>query len=184
MKKQQNNKGLNLLIGIIFIISPIIGIILGVIAIVEFENYFSPYLFAATCGGFGLVTGYLISKKIKPFVTKLNKRIKDYSQLSVYLISGFIGLFLLIGVKMNFNFSRLEYSDTTIVINKTYKKGKFRQAGYNKLFFKLNGELIDVRCHKKYWNSVNIGQKIKIEVYKSRLGFDYILLPNEKKASL
>ena len=184
MKEQKNAKLLFILTGGLFIISPILGILLSVRAIIQFENYFKPYLFAFIWGTIGLVIGYLISKRIRPFITRVNKKIKDYFQFSFFLITFFIGLFLQIGVKTNLHLSKLEYTKAPLVINKTYRKGHGRQTSYYKLFFELDGEITNVRCNQIYWNSILIGERIKIEVYKSKIGFDFILLPDEKNASL
>jgi len=184
MKEQKQNKLLFILTGVLFVMSPVLGIILSIVAILQFENYFKPYLFALIWGIIGLVIGYLISKRIKPFITKINKKIKDYFQFSLFLMTFFIGLFWQIGVMTNSYFSKLEYTGNHVVINKTYRTGHGRQTSYYKLFFELNGELTNVRCNQNYWNSILIGERIKIEVYKSKLGFDFILLPDEKKASL
>ncbi len=86
MRKQQS-KGLSILIGIGFIISPILGLFFGVCAIIQFENYFKPYLFAIIWGGLGIVIGYLFSKWIKSRLLWSYIKIRDYFQLTLYLIT-------------------------------------------------------------------------------------------------
>jgi len=55
-----------------------IGVLASVIGIVNIRNYYHPYWFGFIFGGLGLLTGALISLKLKPVIAA-NRRLKDES---------------------------------------------------------------------------------------------------------
>lgn len=182
MIQKSNNiekKGLMLFVSLGLFISIMSGILLSVLAITKFENYFHPYLFASAFSIVGVIIGYIISSSIKSFVLTSNKNITDYTLARMYIITGFIGFSLFFGVKTNSALSTLDYKDAPRILNKTQKESRYKSPGYHKLHFEIQGDLIDVRCSKDYWDYISMGQRINIEVYKSKIEFDYINLPDE-----
>ena len=92
---------------------------------------------------------------------------------------GFIGIFLLIGVKLNSLNSTLQNTYKARIVNKTERQYRYMSAGYNKLHFVINNRPVEIRCHRKIWEKENIGNSISLDFYKSKIGFDYWKLNEE-----
>jgi hypothetical protein len=178
-KKTNKDRFLNVILGIVFMLSPFYGIALTIWAVGDIENYVEPYKFSFLFGGIGVILSYLISSKLKPIVLRVNKKVKDYSQLKLFFAMGFIGVFLLIGVKFNSLNATLQNTYKTQITNKTEREYRFMLAGYNKLHFVINNRPVEIRCHRKIWEKENIGESMNLDFYKSNIGFDYWKL-NEK----
>lgn len=178
--RTDKDKFLNVILGIVFMLSPFYGIALAIWAVEDIENYVTPYKFSFFFGGIGVVLSYLISSKLKPIVLRVNKKVKDYSQLRLFFAMGFIGIFLLVGVKFNAFSSSLQGTFQSPLANKSERQGRYMQAGYNKLQFIINNRPVEIRCHRKIWEKEKIGEMISLDFYKSKIGFDYWKL-NENK---
>ena len=180
VKDKRQQQALNIFLGIIFLTLPIIGIALSAIAIgSDIGNYVEPYKFCFIWGVIGVVLAYMVTYKLKPIIMTVNKNIKNYSQLRLYFSLGFIGIALIVGVKINSYNSSLDKTFNSTLIYKTQKKGGYGVVGYNKLHFFINEQAIELRCHLKYWENHNLGEKINIEFYKSKMGFHYWKIKNE-----
>ncbi len=171
-KKTMKDKVLYIIFGIIFMLSPFYGIALAIWA-GDIENYVTPYKFSFLFGGIGVVLSYLISSKLKPIVLRVNKKVKDYSQLKLFFAMGFIGIFLLMGVKFNSLNATLQNTYKARITNKTERQYRYMSAGYNKLHFVINNRPVEIRCHRKIWEKENIGDSMSLDFYKSKIGFDY-----------
>jgi len=178
-KRTIKDKVVNIILGIIFSLSPFCGIALTIWAVADIENYVAPYGFCFVFGGVGVILSYLVSSRLKPLVLKVNKKVKDYYQLRLFLAMGFLGIFLLVGVKFNSFSSSLQGKFKSQIINKTERKGRYMQAGFNKLHFVINNRPVEIRCHRKIWKDKAIGETISLNFYESKIGFDYWKL-NEK----
>lgn len=178
-KKTKRDKFLNVILGIIFMLSPFYGIALTILAVGDIENYVEPYKFSFVFGGIGVALSFLVSSRLKPVVLRVNKHVKDYSQLKLFFAMGFLGIFLLIGVKFNSSNTSFIKTYETQLSNKTEREYQFMLAGYNKLHFFINNRPIEIRCHRKLWENKTIGETIHLDFYKSKIGFDYWKL-NEK----
>ena len=180
-KKQQKLKRPPLWIVITMILSMIIGIITAVVGINMIENYYHPYWFSIIFGGLGLVVGILMAKRFKPFIA-VNPKIKsDYGMAIMYISTGFLGVFLLFGSLVNHKLSKIDKCENYIVLNKYRTESRYRQPEINSLIVNIDGESQRLICSRDYWFGTSIGQNIELCLYKSKLGFDFITLSNDKR---
>ena len=165
------------------IISIIIGFITSVIAITKFENYIQPYLFGFTFGGIGLLIGLFVFQKYAPPFKKINPRarIEDIIFVAIFFSFGFIGSCMFLVQYLNHSTSKLEKCDNFTVVDKFYRKGKGRMRELNYLYINIDGQIQKMSCRRHtYWETISIGQRISVCVYNSKIGFDYLELPDEK----
>lgn len=182
-KKQQIEKRPPIWIVIAMILSMFIGIFASIVGIDKIENYEHPYWFGLISGGIGLLIGILIAKKAKPYIA-VNPRIKnDFGIAIMFISTGFIGVSLLTGSIINKGLSEIETRDNFLVINKHRQEARFRSPEINSLFVNISGDSHRLICNPYYWDNTRIGQSIELCVYKSKLGFDFIEITDEKKAS-
>jgi hypothetical protein len=182
-KKQQIVKRPPIWIGIAMILSMFIGIFTIIVGIDKIENYEHPYWFGLISGGIGLLIGILIAKKAKPYIA-VNPRMKNnFGLVIMYISTGFIGISLLTGSIINKGLSEIETRDNFLVINKHRREAHFRTPEINSLFVNISGDSHRLICKPYYWDNTRIGQSIELCIYKSKLGFDFIEITNEKKAS-
>lgn len=163
------------------IASIIWGIMGSVISIVKFVNYNHPYIFGFILGTLGLIIGIIISIKFKQRICISQKMYSDYVRTPIFIVAGFIGTFLYLGVNLNQSLSSIEKCDNYEVIDKLFIQGRSRQPSKINLYLNVEGKVIVLACNKKYWDTVAIGQTVNICFYKSKIGFDYIILTDEKK---
>jgi len=185
--KKQNieeiSKQKRTLIGTFLIISILIGIITSAISVAKFENYIHPYAFGFTFGGIGLFVGLFVFQKYMPPFKKINPkaRIEDIIFVAIMFSFGFIGSFMFLGQFLNHSTSKLEKCDNFAVVDKFYRKAKGRIGELNILYINIDGQVQKMSCKRHtYWERISIGQRISVCVYNSRIGFDYLELPNEK----
>lgn len=179
MKPVSMNYKTNKLIVISGILSPFIGIFAGIYGIDQIENYFHPYLFSSICSIIGLSLGWIFSILIKPYTEFNKKQLKNYSITIMFFSSGFIGLMLAIGSLVNSGLSIEIDNDNYTVIDKTFKESKFRSPGARWLHISYDGRIEKLRCKGDYWNNTQIHQQINISTYKSKIGFDYLVMTDE-----
>lgn len=172
-KKTNKDKLLNVIFGLIFMLSPFYGIALTIWAVGDIENYISPYIFSFVFGCVGVILSYIVSARLKSVVLRVNKKIKDYSQLRFFFAMGFIGIFLLIGVKLNSFNASMQNTYETKITKKTEREYRFMLAGFNKLHFIINNQYVEIRCHRDLWENKSLGQKVNLEYYNGKIGFDY-----------
>ena len=155
------------------------GIFMAIVAIDNFKNYDKPYLFGFIFGTIGLLTGILIARKIKYSILINQKMQQNYSQLTIFILVGFIGLFLFIGQNANTILSDKLKCDKYAVIDKIFRKGGFRRAELNIFIINIDGIYHRYIAKPNYWQTVSTGQHVDVCIYKSRIGFDYIKLTNK-----
>lgn len=155
------------------------GMFAAIVAIDNFKNYDNPYLFSFVFGAIGLLTGLFIARKIKSSIL-INKQIQqNYTQLTIFIFTGFIGLFLLFGQKANTILSNKEKCDNYSVVDKIFRKGGYKTTELNILVINVDGVYHKYITNSSYWQTISTGQQIDVCIYKSVIGFDYIKLTNE-----
>jgi len=156
------------------------GIITGIIAIAKFENYNRPYLFGFCFGTIGLVIGIIVSNRLKPYLIINSKMQEDYFKIVMYISTGFIGSMMLLGHFFNSSISTIDKSENCYVVDKIYREGRYRKAELNILVINFEGEYHRLLCRHNYWQKIMVGDKVNICFYKSKIGFDYITLIDDK----
>lgn len=162
-----------------FFVSLVGGMFAGIVSISKFENYISPYLFGFTFGTLGFIIGIYVAKRIKQHVILNPIMRSNYSQLTGLFSVGFIGFCMLLGFYLNNSTSTIEKCDNFNVVDKIYHEGGFRRPELNILVVNVDGENRRILCNPNYWQTISVGQQIKVCVYKSKIGFDYLTLTNK-----
>lgn len=162
------NNRLKIIVKYSFITFSILGFYLEFKAIDTIHNYFCPYIFTILWGGLGLFFGFLLKNRIIPYFKKLDKNITKYNTIRLLVINTIVGFTLFIGVEANQSFSKLQKVEDSIIIKKTHNKERYTSNNCHKLYFKVNGDLFDKGCEKNNWKDITVGEKIKVEVYKSK----------------
>ncbi|MBI3519991.1 MAG: hypothetical protein HY062_11615 [Bacteroidetes bacterium] len=155
------------------------GILAAVFAIVNFQNYNSPYLFGFVFGAIGLLAGLFFANKVKTAIIINQKMQENYYQLTIYIATGFIGIVMLFGQQANTLLSTKEKCDNYIITDKIFRKGGYRRAELNILVINVEGVPHRVITNTNYWKTVSVGQQINACIYSSVIGFDYLTLTNE-----
>ncbi|MGD9994214.1 MAG: hypothetical protein AB7S69_13040 [Salinivirgaceae bacterium] len=157
------------------------GIILAIMGINKIENYYHPYLFGLIFGGLGLLIGLLTAKKLKPIIA-VNQRMKnDYYLPTLFISIGFFGLFLMSASIINLKLSKVDYHDNFIVENKYRQEYRYMQPEINSIVVQMNGDSRRLVCSYDFWIRTSVGQTVYLTNYKSKLGFDFIKISNDKK---
>ena len=155
------------------------GMFAAIVAIDNFKNYDNPYLFGFVFGTIGLLTGLFIARKIKSAILINQKMQQNYSQLTIFILTGFIGLFLLLGQNANTILSNKEKCDNYSVVDKIFRKGGYKRAELNILVINIDGVYHKYITKPNYWQTISTGQQIEVCIYKSIIRFDYLKLTNE-----
>jgi len=168
-----------------FVIFGFFGVLFGgifafIISVDKIRNYLHPYIFSFLLGIIGLRVGRFIAKQIKPYVIINKKMLANYSMLTFQFSLGFIGLFILVGHYVNFHISKQTKCDQFTVLNNLYIKGGHRRPEFNILYVDIAGKTEKLLCSHNYWNSITKGQKVRICIYKSPIGFDNIVLTGDR----
>ncbi len=171
-----------LLISILITLSVFIGLITGVIGIHNIENYYHPYIFGTIFGGFGVFIGIWVASKLKPIIAVNDRMRKDYHIPTMFIVTGFAGLLLMSSVFINDGLSRVDKYGNYQVINKYRQESKYRQVEINSLIVDLEGKSFRLVCSRNYWYKTSIGQQINLCLHKSKLGFDFISIINDKES--
>ena len=104
---------------------------------------------------------------------------QNYSQLTIFILTGFIGLFLLIGQNANTILSNKVKCNNYTVVDKIFRKGGYRRVELNILVVNVDGVYHRYITNPNYWQTISTGQQIDVCIYKSIIGFDYLKLTNE-----
>jgi len=180
MKKKREKKP-PLWIIIMTFISVFGGIITAIIGINKIENYYHPYLFGLIFGGLGLVVGLFTARKLKPIIA-VNQRMKnDYYLPTSFISIGFFGLFLMSASIFNHKLSEIEYNKNFLVVNKYRQEYRYMQPEINSIVVKMNGDTRRLVSSYEFWIRTSIGQTINLCSYKSKLGFDFIKISDDKE---
>lgn len=156
------------------------GMFAAIVAIDNFKNYDSPYLFGFLFGIIGLVAGLLVANKLKSHIIINHKIQQNYSLFTIHIATGFIGLAMLLGQLTNTTFATKLKCDNYTLANKLFRKGGYNQIELNILVINVDGVYHRFITNPNYWQSVTVGQQVNVCIYKSKIGFDFIKLTNEK----
>jgi hypothetical protein len=156
------------------------GMFSAIVAIDNFKNYSSPYLFGFLFGTIGLLAGLLVANKLKNKIIINRQMQSNYYKSTMFIATGFIGFFMLIGQQVNTLLSTKENCDNYTITDKIYRKGGHKRREINILVINIDGVAHRINTKHIYWRTVSVGQKITVCIYKSKIGFDYLTLPNEK----
>ncbi|RVT73944.1 hypothetical protein EOD40_13580 [Flavobacterium sufflavum] len=155
------------------------GLISGIIGINDSENYLYPYIFRFTAGIIGFTAGIYFTYKVKKYVLLNSIMQSNYSNLSMMFSLAVAGNFLLVGSSLNYSTSELRNCDRYSVKEKIYIKAGVKTPEENILIVDFNGGDQKLFCKHNFWNSIETNQKIMLCVYQSKIGFDYVRLPND-----
>ena len=167
------------LVLIIFFATILGGLISGIIGINDSENYLYPYFFRFTFGIIGFMASIYFTYKVKSYVLLNPIMQSNYSNLSIMFALGIAGTFILVGSSLNNSTSELSNCDRYSVKEKIYIQDGRKTPEENILIVDINGGDQKLFCKHNYWNSIETNQKITVCVYKSKIGFDYVKLPND-----
>jgi hypothetical protein len=162
-----------------FFVSLFGGMFSSVVAIDNFKNYENPYLFGFTFGTIGLLTGFIIARKIKSKVLINQKTQQNYSILTIFILTGFIGLFLFLGQNVNKTLSSKDKCENYFVVDKIFRKEGYKQVELNIIVINIDGVNFKYITNSNYWQTISIGQQIEVCIYKSIIGFDFLKLTSE-----
>lgn len=155
------------------------GLFASIVAIDNFRNYDSPYLFGVSVGAVGFIICLIVARKMKPYVLLNPTMLTNYFQVTLMFSVGFIGASLYCGQIINSRISTLYKCDNFIVVDKYQEEGP-RRVEKNILIIDVDGEYKRLLCRSNYWNSASIGQEVNVCIYKSPIKFDYCVLPFDK----
>jgi uncharacterized protein YacL len=155
------------------------GMLAAIVAIDNFKNYESPYLFGFVFGTIGLLIGLLIAIKLKQKIIINRQMQQNYYKAIMFIATGFMGMFMLLGQQANTIFSTKEKCDNYFVVDKIFRKSGHKQREINIIVINIDGVLHKINTNHNYWQTVPVGQQIMTCIYKSKIGFDYLSLPNE-----
>lgn len=148
----------------------------------ELENYFQELRFGMLLSIVGVFSGltfyYLV---LCPLVSGLiNYKDNNWSPPIGFLI-GFLGISFGLGVYFNKQNSKIKYCNDIIVDRKSQSAGRFSS---NYIFVTINNKTERLKCTTESWNNISEGEFINLCIIKGKLGFDYIKITEDSKASL
>jgi hypothetical protein len=156
-----------------------LGIFSGIYGIKKIENYYNPYMFFIIISLLGITLGHFASSFIKPYM-KLNiKQLNDFYKTKIWVICGIIGILVALGSKANSELSKVDFIEISTVVQKERIPYRYGRPSSNYLFVNINRKIEKLRSNYNYWERIRVGDKINIQKYKSKLGFDYIVLTDE-----
>ena len=115
------------------------GMFMAIYGFDKIENYYSPYTYSYIWIFLGLVSGYLLSKSIRPYLHFNKNQLKNYWFVTMCLIFSMCGLLLTVGSLINRTASKKEICDGFMVIDKQKIEYRYRQPGANLLFVNMHG---------------------------------------------
>lgn len=155
------------------------GMFSAIVAVDKYKNYLHPYIFTFLFGLIGLTIGLYVAKKIKPHIILNKTMLSNYYLLTIQFSVGFIGGFMLLGHYINSSISTQTKCDEFTVVDTEYNKGGYRRPELNILYIDIDGQTQNMLCRHKYFNSISIGQKVRVCIYKSPIGFDNLILTDD-----
>jgi hypothetical protein len=150
------------------------GMLAAIVAIENFKNYNSPYLFGFVFGSIGLIIGILVASKLKSKIIISSAMRRDYSLFTILISTGFIGLSVLLAQITNSNFSNEERCDNFKVVEKFVTKGGYKRIESNILVIEIDDELHRLITNPSSWQNVTVGEKVNLCLYKGILGFEFV----------
>jgi len=157
------------------------GLYAGVMGITHVRNYNQPLLFFIILVVPGFITGYYLFKFLKPYAKFNKKQLAWLWLFRMFMMLGLAGIFFGAGGYINKSFSCLVYQENCVVVNKT-EVGAIhrRRPGANYLFVRLKGSIERLNVSSAYWAGISTGDRIPVQIYESKLGFDFIELKDEQ----
>lgn len=186
MTKQKNDKYSNVstlkkVVVIVGLFTSLFGgMFAAIVAVDNYKNYISPYSFTFLFGGIGLVAGLYVAKVIKPYVILNKTMLANYYLLTIQFSVGFIGSFMLLGFYFNSAISSQVKCDEFALVDTEYTKGGYRRPERNLLYVDIEGKIETFLCSRDYWQSISAGQKVKVCIYDSPIGFDNFILTDDR----
>ena len=181
-----NSKLQKFFVSIILFCSPFIGIFSTILGIQNTRNYLKFYPFLILTFILGIGIGLFISLKFKSFIIKSIKRDgtenQRYKGIILFLSFMFAGMTLYSGSLINTVCSKLKTQNLYSVVDK-YKYETTKRYDHSKfyIYVDLSGEIFELSTSPDYWQCVAVGNKIRLNVYESSIGFDYIIITDENK---
>jgi hypothetical protein len=167
---------IGILTSLIFLFIGIFSSIKGIWLIVNYDN---PYLFGFLFGGLGLLIGIVVYFRI--FIAKKNKRFIDELPALMCLSIGFVGLSLLISPYLNQNTSKLELCENYSVIRKNKNVStSSRNPKIYSLYVSSKSNSYRLITNAEFWDKTQLNDNVEICLYKSKIGFDFIKLKDNK----
>ena len=181
MTKNKLERKPSLWIAILTLLSLFGGIFTSIVGINNIQNYYHPYWFGFVFGGPGLAVGIWTALRLKPIIA-VNQRMKnDYYLPIMFLSIGLFGLFLMTGSFLNQGLSYIDKCDSFPVVDKYRQESRYRQPEINSLVVDINGKSNRIICSRDYWYMTSVGNKIDLCLHRSKLGFGFITVTNDKK---
>lgn len=181
MTKNKLERKPQLWIAILILSSIFGGIFTSIVGINNIQNYDHPCWFGFVFGGSGLSVGIWTALRLKPIIA-VNQRMKnDYFIPIMFLSIGLFGLFLMTGSFLNQGLSYIDKCDSFPVIDKYRQESRYRQTEINSLIVDINVKSNRIICSRDYWYMTSVGDKIDLCLHKSKLGFGFITVTNDKK---
>ena len=157
------------------------GIILAVLAVRNIRNYHEPYKFTIIIASLSILIGVVSTRTIRPFLKLNNIQANNFYLAHLYMTIGFFGTFMLIGHNVNSSLSTKTVCENYPLINKIITERKGRYGGNDHLLYlNISNKILEIETNSKYWKAVETGNEINICKYESRIGFDYLVLSDEK----
>ena len=161
------------------IIWSFVGLIASGFVLENIKNYNSPYLFGSIFLSIGIITGTLIAKKLKSKLA-INRTMKlKYDGFTIKIVFGFIGLSLLLGQIVN-SFLSTKVKCDNYAVKEKYEPGRSTRTRNYILAFNVDGVYYRYSTRYQYWKTISVDQQVNICTYKSKMGFDFINLTDEK----
>jgi hypothetical protein len=161
----------------IFLVIMLGGLFIGVVGIAKIQNYDHPFSFAFIFGVTGFIAGVFFARWVKPYA--LLSATADYAMATWMFAIGPAGIFILLGHGVNSSLSVTEGCERLVIADRMYNPGKGRVGPTYTLFFNINNRRIAVDCSAQYWASVDHKNSAAVCIYKSKIGFDYIVLKDD-----
>ena len=179
-----NLKFKNTIVTTIFICSPIIGILATMFGVNNIRNYYSFYIFILVFLLLSIALGIVTYPIIQPYIKTKGEEEGTNSVFvdRLFIILLFLGLFINTGYFINSRFSKLRTIGYFTVFNK-YKDESTARYHMNKYYIYVNvkEDFVELSTNPDYWQIVAIGGQIKLSLYDSPFGFDYIVITDEEK---
>ncbi len=155
------------------------GIFATVIAVDNYKNYIHPYSFTFLFGTIGFAIGLYISHLIKSYVIINSTMLHNYITLKTGFSMGIAGCFILLGFYFNSAISTQAKCDEFYIVDTEYNKGGYRQPERNIIYVDIDGKIETFLCRRDFWLHVTSGQKVKVCIYNSPIGFDNLVLTDD-----
>lgn len=167
-------KNLRLLFAITLLALLIGSMFLAILAFQDIRNYDSPKIFVSLIGSIGLIIGFILYKKILPYVLRVIPKTKNNEVLLVSLIFIAAGALLFIGNILNTAVALKARCETYQVIDKYRKEYRYGRSEVNTLVVNIENENRRVICNYDYWVKKEINSRLKLCLFESPFGFSYI----------